>query len=589
MNFRVMNGFNLIGNFHNIIVWTKEKFKLKRMVKILIFLGIFLPDFVFSQLRSDNPWSGVLHNGIKLPSEWPPRYVEPLLPEEMPVPYLKTKPACITTNLGRQLFVDDFLVSETNMKRIFHKPVYYASNPVLEPDKDWEKTNDGSPYAAPFSDGIWYDEKAQKFRMWYLAGAGLINKEKRSFYTCYAESADGKHWLKTKLDVLPETNVVDTCDRDAATVWLDKQETNPQKRFKMFIVERRTSDNRWQFVLKYSADGIHWSNGIAQSGDIYDRSTAFYNPFIDKWALSMRYNTPVSSRSRSYIENHDPELLVSLAHRIRKDAADKNIVYWFVPDDREPRHPKFPEINPGIYNFDAIAYESIILGLYSVWQGPENDKCEEMDIQKRNEISLGYSRDGFHFYRPTHDIFMGVNETTGAWNWGNVQSINGTPIIMGDSLYFYSSGRRLNKTMWDCYTSVGLATLRRDGFVSMSGGDKECYLTTEKIKFDGKYFLVNVETSGNLRVEIIDSNNKVIPGFTKEDCLPFSGNNTKQIMTWKRNNNLSSLIGKQVKIKFYLTKGDLYSFWISTRKTGESNGYTAGGGPGLNESGKDIY
>ena len=46
----------------------------------------------------------------------------------------------------------------------------------------------------------------------------------------------------------------------------------------------------------------------------------------------------------------------------------------------------------GIYNFDAIAYESIMLGLYSVWKGPENGVCAKLGIQKKNEIFLGYSR-----------------------------------------------------------------------------------------------------------------------------------------------------------------------------------------------------
>ena len=113
------------------------------------------------------------------------------------------------------------------------------------------------------------------------------------------------------MDIYNQTNIVDTCNRDAATIWLDKLEKDPAKRYKMFNVERRPTDRRWQFILKYSADGIHWSNGVAQSGDLYDRSSAFYNPFRGVWALSMRYSTSVSSRSRSYLENVDP---VSYTH-----------------------------------------------------------------------------------------------------------------------------------------------------------------------------------------------------------------------------------------------------------------------------------
>lgn len=531
----------------------------------------------------------ILHNGIALPQEWPPRYEVPSQRQEMPLPYIEKKPEIIPINIGRQLFVDDFLVAQTNLNRISHHAVFYEQNPILQPDKSWEITFEGSPYAAPFSDGIWYDENDNKYKMWYLAGAGMIHKHRQSFYTCYAESTDGKHWQKTLQDIYPQTNIVDTCDRDAATVWLDKQERNPQKRYKLFNVEK--TPRGWQIVLKYSPDGIHWSIGQAQSGSVGDRTTAFYNPFLKKWVISLRYGNKLSGRSRAYLENTDPEMAVSLAHQIRNNVRDRNIVFWFSPDNKELHHPKFPDVEPAIYNFDAIAYESIMLGFYAMWKGPENNICDKLSIQKRNEIGLGYSRDGFHFYRPDHTAFMGVNETEGAWNWGNMQSINGVPLIVGDSLYFYSSGRMRNNIMWDGHVSTGLATLRRDGFVSMRADEKEGFLETEKITFDGKYFFINAELFGensSLSIELLDKDGKIISGFSKEDCLLAKDfNSTKQLVTWKNHTDLSSLLGKIIRVKFYLKNGDLYAFWISPWKTGESRGYTAGGGPGLNPTGVD--
>lgn len=531
----------------------------------------------------------VLYNGIELPEQWPPRYEEPSAAAAMAVPYLENKPEAIVINVGRQLFVDNFLIAETNLTPIYHTPNFYEGNPVLEPSEEWEKTIEGAPYAAPFSDGIWYDESDNTFKMWYLAGAGSLHKEdKQTFYTGYAESKDGRHWTKPIKDIYKGTNIVDTANRDAATIWLDRREKDPAKRFKMFNVERRPTDRRWQFILKYSADGVHWSNGVAQSGDLYDRSSAFYNPFRNVWCLSMRYSTAVSSRSRSYLEGEDVETVVSMAHRTRKGVPDKNIVYWFTPDDKEPRHPDFPEVNPGIYNFDCIAYESIMLGQYSVWQGPENNICGELGIQKKNEIFLGYSRDGFHFHRPSHKPFMAVNESAGAWNWGNMQSANGTPLIVGDSLYFYSSGRRLNEIMWDSYSSTGLATLRRDGFVSMSVSNTEGYLITEPLLFDGDYLFVNANIRGEMRVEILDNKGNTIKGYTKDDSIVISENSTKHKVSWGSKESLKHLGEKKIRIKFYLSDGDLYSFWISPWESGESRGYTAGGGPSLSPTGIDI-
>ena len=212
-------------------------------------------------------------------------------------------------------------------------------------------------------------------------------------------------------------------------------------------------------------------------------------------------------------------------------------------------------------------------------------------IQKRNVISLGYSRDGFHFYRPTHQAFMNVIEKDGAWNWGNMQSINGTPLIVGDSLYFYASGRRLNKIMWDSYTSTGLAILRRDGFVSMNSDMNEGYLITEPLSFDGKYFFVNADLKnkkGQLQVELLDKDGNVIEGYSKKDCVTLKGiDKTKVRVAWKKNKDVAQLQGRAVRAKFYLTQGKLYSFWVSPWESGESRGFTAGGGPQMSGSGVD--
>ena len=527
-----------------------------------------------------------LHNGIVLPQQWPPRHEVPSERQEMPLPYMENHPEVVPINVGRQLLVDDFLIASTDMRRTCHHAVMYSGNPVISPDREWEMTFEGSPYAAPFSDGVWYDEVKGRFRMWYLAGAGTLYPTRQSFYTAYAESEDGRHWTKPLQDVLPGTNVVETANRDAATVWIDKAETDTSRRYKLFNVEK--SSRGWQIVLKYSSDGIHWSAGQAQSGYLGDRTTVFYNPFLGRWAVSMRYSNSLDGRSRAYLEHEDPEMLVSLAHNIRSDVQDRNVVYWFSPDDKEMVNPDYPDVKPAIYNFDAVPYESIMLGQYAMWRGPENDVCARDHIQKRNEIGLGYSRDGFHFYRPDHSPFMGVNMTEGAWNWGNMQSACGAPLIVGDSLYFYCSGRMRNDVMWDGHVSTGLATLRRDGFVSMDAGSEGGFLETVDLTFDGEYMFVNA-SARKLVVEVLDEEGNAIDGFSAKDCRALKNiDGTKVSVGWKGGRSLSELAGRVVRFRFTVTEGELYSFWVSPWETGESRGYTAGGGPGLSPSGRDV-
>ena len=65
--------------------------------------------------RADEAGGGeLLYNGIRLPSVWPPGMAE--VPSTPVTPaYLNTPPAVIPIDVGRQLFVDDFLVEKTTL------------------------------------------------------------------------------------------------------------------------------------------------------------------------------------------------------------------------------------------------------------------------------------------------------------------------------------------------------------------------------------------------------------------------------------------------------------------------------------------
>lgn len=67
-----------------------------------------------------------------------------------------------------------------------------------------------------------------------------------------------------------------------------------------------------------------------------------------------------------------------------------------------------------------------------------------------------------------------------------------------------------------------------------------------------------------------------------------SVNSTKLQCKWNTQSSQTSLMRKTIRLKFTLKNCDMYSFWLSDSKNGESHGFTAGGGPGLSPSGIDI-
>jgi hypothetical protein len=233
-----------------------------------------------------------------------------------------------------------------------------------------------------------------------------------------------------------------------------------------------------------------------------------------------------------------------------------------------------------LYNLDAVAYESVLVGLFSIWRG---NPPQYPGREKINEICVGFSRDGFHWDRPSHEPIVGVSEDPNAWNYSNVQSVGGCLLVVGDQLYIYASGRQSRDTrVRKGFASSGLGTLRRDGFVSMDAGTEGGELTTRPVQFSGKHLFVNVDAAGGeLRAEILDTSGNLIPPFSRQNCKAISSNSTTARVSWNGQPDLSSLAGRSVKFRFYLATGSLYSFWVSSDQSGASHGYVGAGGPGF--------
>jgi hypothetical protein len=537
----------------------------------------------------------VLYNGIELPDDWPPKME--LVPERLPAPpYLIDLPEVIPIDVGRQLFVDDFLIEHSNMTRRFHKPAYHPANPVLTYDKPWElsKAQGGLPTACPYSGGVWYDPQRGKFRMWYMGG--YIE------HLCLAESDDGVHWVKPELDVKSGTNIVLWKGAtESNSLLMDLHDSDPKRRFKYFMTN---IGKGWKTEYRYSPDGIHWSEPEWYSGPHGDRTTVFFNPFRKRWVFALRTadrSARRQGRAKKYWETADINDAASVQWPPATAGQFEPEAPLWVSADRGLDKPRVEVgISPQLYHLDCVAYESLMLGMFNILRGDfhENDG-EGRDAYpgrpKCAEVCLGYTRDGFHWYRPTHETFAGISERAGDWNWGNVQSTGNSFVVVGDHLYFYVSGRKgagnyqakdtdlLNAAYAGC--STGLAVLRRDGFASMDAEGTTKTLTTRGLRFSGSHLFVNVDApQGELRVEIVDERGKVIVPFSKDRCAAIGTNKTLQPVVWDDVADLSNLAGRTIRFRFHLTNGSLYSFWVSPNENGASYGYVAGGGPGFTAS-----
>eukprot|EP01052_Picozoa_sp_SAG31_P020913 SAG31_NODE_1593_length_7811_cov_13.037215_2_plen_964_part_00 len=553
----------------------------------------------------------LLSNGICLPASWPPRrnytrkYTAPT--------YLASTPAMINITQGRQLFVDDFLIeSKQNVNQTFHSAVPFPLNPVLQPTESWEQG-----VALPFSGGLWWsngkDNRSGIYKIWYSCGVS-------SNTTCFATSTDGITFHKP--DLGNGMNIVTgSGDHDGNVVWLDHEDPDPARRYKIAEVRRcKPSSPRCDFrhfTLLSSADGTNWSTVVTQSGVLADRSTFFQDRFRDKFIYSIKTEpsatTPSSGglnigRARAYREATDFFKgsqwlgIPSIPYGTPYDRDGTNSpVPWTASDALDPHlliNGSAAAFQPELYNLDAVSYESLTVGLLSILSCKHSDdsRCPGPDRSHEfNQIFAAFTRNGFEWSRPPaprtplaplnlHGCSLDAKRCKN-FNFEDSQSVGGGFVVHGDMLRIYVSGRTNEMRN----SAVGFFILRRDGFASLAPSDVRAMasISTRMLFWSEpaeRYLFVNFDPGdgGELRVAVLDEAGAAIAPFTIENCIPVRDNSTRAQVRWKNDGALP----KENGIRFHFTWGGsyaparLFSFWVSPSSCGESNGFVAAGGPG---------
>lgn len=105
--------------------------------------------------------------------------------------------------------------------------------------------------------------------------------------------------------------------------------------------------------------------------------------------------------------------------------------------------------------------------------------------------------------------------------------------------------------------SIGVATIRRDGFVSMDAGHQEGSLLTHLLALqENRTLHVNTDVeTGELTIDCLDES-----GHALASTASLSGNHVDRKVPFMG----SSLPepGTRVQLRFRITNGKLYSFWL---------------------------
>jgi hypothetical protein len=173
---------------------------------------------------------------------------------------------------------------------------------------------------------------------------------------------------------------------------------------------------------------------------------------------------------------------------------------------------------------------------------------------------LATSRDGVNWHR-FREPFLDRNPQSGTWD--HAMAWIGAYLPVGDEVYLYYGGyARGHKVESATERQLGMARMRKDGYMSLRADEEGGVMQTHPVVFDGERLEVNVDSAkGLVRVEIQDASGEPIKGFALDDCDPIQVDDVAAKVSWRGgDSDVSALAGKTVRLRFELKSGNLYAF-----------------------------
>lgn len=503
-----------------------------------------------------------------------------------------------------ELFLDNQMIEVTpGVSRRLHQPKKHLLNPVVRCDR-WCDGNIIQPYTTM------YDKEDKLFKMWARTGSDSKSSylDGHAAYMLYFTSTDGVHWDKPHLGLVSiagrrDHNIIFTSDMVAATdaasspgfvvptqrmppqgkkafFWAVNKHPNPQSASEKFVALAIVQDHRRGAHVVTSPDGIRWScasapfwqtpNDVSGKGDdclmhmLYDQAKqtwALYRRIIPEFSERMiaddsdRQRQAVDRYYRSYAYAESDDLRVWKNHRF---------IFSMDPDD-----PPDTEL----YQFGCYRIGQSYVGYMSVFHLRDP---QQIDIQ------LATSRDGLHFARVCRGEPFIPSGALGYYDCMAMACSQPEPVIVDDTVYIYYAAvnyphnanvARTDPGVLKC--GAALATFKRDRFASLETSSRDpgpCRVVTKPFTVRHPKLFLNAATwsKGSIRVEALTPDWQPIPGFTEPQARAVQGNALDHPVRWNDNADVSKLLGKEIRLKFYMTRARIYAMTLGNedRKLG---------------------
>jgi len=454
-----------------------------------------------------------------------------------------------------QFFLDDSIVDNRwslkpkteEVVRAFHQPKKFPGNPLIV-------GGCGYPSAVREAD-------TGTFKLWYQTNTRSTDEDKNAYGIAYAESKDGLTWTRPKLGLVEwqgskDNNIVwrgHAGSRASGQHILDLPES--ARRGFRYVMAYHTSggkrnENGIHVVGSY--DGIHWD--AASDTQVLNISSDTVNSVVFDPARG-EYAMYCRAKDR-YLAGQTGMLDTGESRRIARVAGKDLWTLWkdspqaiLIPDELDLAHG-FNRF----YGMTGRVHAGIIFGF--VWSFKLNT-----DIW----TELAWSRDGVSFERlPARPRLIDLGPAD-AWDDGMVFG-SADWIEVGDEWWLYYAGWDGPHETREREGSIGLAKVRKEGFVSLHGMRGGGVVCTRKIRWPGGALHVNADAhEGELKVRVSDEMRKPVEGFDYGDAPPFTGDSVAYEVKWN-GKSLDELKDKVIRLEFQLRDADLYTFCAAAEK-----------------------
>ncbi|MBI4025429.1 MAG: hypothetical protein HY360_10650 [Verrucomicrobia bacterium] len=476
------------------------------------------------------------------------------------------------------LFLDDhFIAEQSGVKRTWHqgKP---RPDIAIEEQEPWE--NWPTLWGSCF-----YDPKYKVYRMYYQTTLQPSGEPGISFRDnlCYAESKDAKTWVRPRLGLVDfngsKDNNILISYAGPPGVMIDPLATDPTERlnlFTYFLKPQPLSNGQHGYCRLQSEDGIHWSFVGQVEFPVFakEEESGFVDLFPIMWddirQCYLGNFRAMSTHSVGELASADGKTKNVRRRAVGITRSDHPLKGWSPStlilkadgqdDQRAARLGKDPNKSDWaeLYAMPMFTYGNHYFGMITVFElGDGKDGNGGGDLQ------LAYSNDGDNWRRTPERKTAVEHSTDSAGLFPNFAQFN-PPLDMGDEIWIFYSENNGTHGIYPFEKSDGrirAAVWRKDGFVSLDCAETGA-LTTKPLKLEGKTLRVNFKTQadGAIRVAVLDQQGKPLPGFDLNDCDPLQGDSVSQPLVWKNKSDIASLKGKAIRLRFELSKCQLWSF-----------------------------